>query len=250
MSNIGENITKGYNAIPLTAASGGDATPFFIKPLDLERMNSWEVGYKGILFKGFYIDLSYYRSVYQNFIGTRRFFGREDGSAPSLNPSDPSNAPSQRNRTRAMQVWLNADQDVKSQGFQVGIEYFIVKPFNIATNYTWAWIEDIPNLILGFNTPPHKFNFGINGEPVKNLNYNINLRWQDTFTYFMPFDEGNIESFTTLDAQISYKVPKIHTSFRIGGTNLTDANALQVYGAAPIGRIVYIGATFDMNIFK
>ncbi|GAB4398135.1 MAG: TonB-dependent receptor [Microscillaceae bacterium] len=249
LGNIGENQAGGFEAISLAnAADPLNAPTFRINPLDLERLNSWEVGYKGILFDGFYLDASYYRSNYVDFIGSTRFLGRESGLDPKQALGQPATNP---DRTRAMQVWLNADQEVTTQGFQIGIEYYITKSFNIATNYTWSWIEDLPaDFIAGFNTPEHKFNFGINGEPYKNLNYNLNVRWQTDYEYFMPFDQGTIESFATLDAQVTYRVPKIYTSFRLGGTNLLDAEAIQVYGSAPIGRIVYLGATFDMNIFK
>lgn len=256
MGNIGENANQGYNAILLTDLAQGNFNQTFINPLDLEQMNTWEVGYKGILFDGFYVDLSYYRSNYTNFIGTQRFIGRESGAAPDpaefgaiqAGLLDPAVAG--RDRTRAMQVWLNADQEVVSQGFQIGVEYYIAKEFNVTANYTWSWIEDVEGLILGFNTPEHKINFGVNGQPFKNFNYNVNVRWQDTFEYFMPFDEGIIESFATVDAQVTYRVPKIYTTFKAGGTNLLDAEAIQVFGAAPIGRMYYVGATFDMNIFQ
>ncbi len=253
LGNIGENPARGFTGIPLTQIPTGNFNTTFIRPLELEQMNTWEIGYKGILFKGFYIDLSYYRSDYTNFIGTTRFVGREDGTAPSIaefvaiqaNPALAATAG--RNRSRAMQVWLNSDVPVTSQGFQVGVEYYINKAFNIATNYTWATINDVPGLILGFNTPEHKVNFGVNGEPFKRFTYNVNARWIDNYNYFMPFDEGRIESFTTVDVQFNYRVPKWYTTFRAGATNLFDAQAIQVYGSAPIGRISYVGAVFDLN---
>ncbi|MCS6821711.1 MAG: carboxypeptidase-like regulatory domain-containing protein [Microscillaceae bacterium] len=266
------NVENGYSAITgnatpadlVTFANTGalpansTASLTKIKKLDLERMSTWEIGYKGNLFKGFYLDASYYYSQYQNFIGTSRFFAREDGreltkedfDASPTNPFAPFKNPNDRTRARFMQAWVNSDAIVFSQGAQFGFEYFITKPFNLTANYTYAVISDVPGLILGFNTPMHKVNVGANGEPFKNFNYSFNIRWVDSYLYFMPFAEGRIESFYTLDAQISYRVPSLNTTFRIGGTNITDQNAVQVYGSAPIGRILYAGATFDMNIFN
>jgi outer membrane receptor protein involved in Fe transport len=225
-------------------------------------MNTYEVGYKGLPGKKLFIDISYFYSTYTDFIGTQRFFGREDGTTPEFSevvtPPAPG-SPAYRNRTRAMQVWKNATRKVFTQGFQAALELSIVKYFNISTNYTWSKLNGLDNkapisassgLILGFNTPEHKFNFGVNGQVVKNLFYNVNMRTISSYNYFMAFDEGLIDGFTSFDAQITYKVPKIHTSFRIGGTNLADANAIQAYGSAPIGRIVYVGALFDHNVFK
>jgi outer membrane receptor protein involved in Fe transport len=260
------NVSNGFNALPLTIgtllAQNPGSTPdrfaYRINALKPERMNTWELGYKGIVTKGVYVDVSYYRSDYTDFIGTFRFLGREDGGVPTLTP-DASNAPTNRTRTRAMQVWANADRKVTTQGFQVAVDYYINRNLNISTNYTWARLNGLDSkapisqssgLILGFNTPEHKFNFGVSGEIIKNLSYNANLRSISSYNYFMPFDEGLIEGFSTVDAQLTYKVSKLNTSFRLGGTNLTDARAIQVFGAAPIGRIVYVGATFDANIFR
>ena len=61
----------------------------------------------------------------------------------------------------------------------------------------------------------------------------------------MPVDEGYIQAFGTLDGQVSYRLPKIKSTLRLGGTNLLNTNAVQVYGAAPIGRIVYVGWVFE-----
>ena len=66
----------------------------------------------------------------------------------------------------------------------------------------------------------------------------------------MPFDEGLIKGFTTVDAQLTYKLPKASSTFRLGATNIGDVAAFQSYGAAPIGRIVYAGVIFDSNVFK
>lgn len=245
------NINGGFDALPTNATT---STPTFrINTLAPEQMNSWEIGYKGMITKGLYIDINYYRSHYTNFIGTKRFYGREDGTTPAyqelLTPPAATSS-TYRNRTRLMQVWLNSDIPVNSQGIQASLDYYVSKPINLLFNYTYASISDAPGLILGFNTPQNKFNIGVHGEPVKHLNYAINLKKIDTYNYFMPFDEGIIQGFTTLDAQVSLKIPNLYTTFKLGGTNLTNANAIQAYGSAPISRIIYAGLVFECDVFQ
>jgi hypothetical protein len=75
----------------------------------------------------------------------------------------------------------------------------------------------------------------------------VNYRWTDTYTYFMPFDEGEINAFGTFDVQVNYHFKPLKTTFKLGGTNLTNANAITVYGSAPITRMVYVGAVFDLK---
>lgn len=238
-----QNGFKGLN-------SSGTA-PYEVQKLAPEKMNSWEIGYKALLTKDLQIDLSYYRSLYNGFIGIVRFQGREDGILPTgdfaTKTGDWAKPSTDRTRGRFIQTWANFDKPVTTQGAFVSIDYRLNKKISLYGNYTWSSISDIQGLIAGFNTPKHKFNLGANGLITKGLAYSINYRWSDTYTYFMPFDEGQIKAFGTLDAQINYHAKPLKTTFKIGGTNLTNANAITVYGSAPISRIVYVGAIFDLK---
>ena len=240
------NIGDGYEGFAFTNGTVG--APVTLNPLKPEEMNSFEVGYKG-LFGGVLLDLSYYRSLYTDFIGTRRFFGRETGEAPDLAelapgaiaPGDPAYA----NRTRLLQVWLNADQDVTTQGFQASLDFRVNRAFVPTVNYTYSHIEEVDDLIVGFNTPEHKFNVGASGQVGRGFGYGVNLRWVDDYAYAMPFAEGVIDSHAVLDVQGSYAFPQLGVTVLAGGTNLTGADNLTAYGAAPVERILYAGLRYQ-----
>ncbi|WP_435353449.1 TonB-dependent receptor [Emticicia sp. SJ17W-69] len=238
-----ENGFKGLN-------SAGTA-PYEVKKIAPEKMNSWEVGYKALLTKDLQIDLSYYQSLYNGFIGIVRFQGREDGQMPegdfTKKTGDWAKPSTDRTRGRFIQTWANFDKPVTTQGAFVSLDYRLNKKLSLYGNYTWSQISDIKGLIAGFNTPKNKFNLGVNGLIMKDLSYSVNYRRSDTYTYFMPFDEGEIKAFGTLDAQVNYHAKPLKTTFKLGGTNLTNANAITVYGSAPISRIVYIGAVFVLK---
>ena len=241
------NTAAGFETaslVPTTFGQPGDR----IEPLKLERMTSFEVGYKALLGGKLFGDVSYYRSVYDDFIGTRRFLGRESGEAPSAGEffaPPAAGSPGFADRTRAIQTWLNADQTVTSQGVQLGLEYAFAPALVLAGNYAWADIEEVDDLILGFNTPEHKFNIGASGQVTEALGYGVNLRWVDDYQFEMPFAEGLIESHATLDAQASYALPTFGVTVLAGGTNLTGSQNLTAYGAAVNERIVYIGLRYS-----
>jgi outer membrane receptor protein involved in Fe transport len=247
------NIDRGF--VGLNAVSilpNGQSNPNFLKPqtikkLTPEQSNTWEIGYKAQIFKGFYVDASYYHSLYQNFIGTLRFYGREDGLPVSGAPfptatGDFAKPATDRTRGRLVQVWANAEKQVSTQGVVLSADYYTSKRIHLYSNYTWSHIneDDVPGLILGFNTPTHKVNVGFEGE-YDQLMYSLNYRYQTGYNFFMPFDEGKIAAYGTLDSQIGYKIPSKKSTLRLGGTNLTNANAISAYGSAPIGRVVYLG---------
>ena len=250
------NVADGYRGLDpfsetsIPAQLAGEQLQ--IDPLTLEKMNSFEVGYKGVIADRLFADLNYYYSRYTDFIGTRRFIGKEDGSqvAPEDLPQSFGGPASNTDplRARLMQVWLNSEETVTTQGAQIGLEYRIAEALTLSGNYTWSDISDDgaslrEEINLGFNTPEHKFNVGVNGEPINHLTYSANVRWSDSYLYEMPFSEGTIESFATLDAQIGYTIQRLNSTVRIGGTNLTDADAVSAFGAAPMGRILYAGVT-------
>lgn len=241
------NVNGGFKGL-----NAAGTAPIEVKPLTTEKMGTWEIGYKGYPVDYLSVDLSYYRSNYDDFIGIVRLQGREDGILPTgdfaTKTGDWAKPSTDRTRGRFLQTWANFDKTVTTQGLVFSAEYFrnrFVRPY---FNYTWADISEVKDLIAGWNTPKHKFNVGSNGLIIKNLNYSINYRWNSTYNYFMPFDEGQINAFGTLDAQLNYAVKSIKTTFKLGGTNLTNANAVYVYGSAPITRMVYTGAVFDFGL--
>jgi outer membrane receptor protein involved in Fe transport len=239
------NVNGGFKGL-----NAAGTAPITVNPLKPEQMRTWEIGYKGYPLDYLSIDLSYYRSNYDDFIGIIRFNGREDGVMPTgdfiKKDGDWAKPATDRTRGRFIQTWANFDKTVTTQGFVMSAEYFqhrFVRPY---FNYTWAKISEVKDLIAGWNTPTHKFNLGANGLIINNLTYSVNYRWNSTYNYFMPFDEGEIKAFGALDAQLNYPMKTWKTTFKLGGTNLTNANAVYVYGSAPITRMVYVGAVLDL----
>lgn len=253
------NISGGFQGLnAVSVLPNGQPNPQFLQPQSIgslrpEQAHSWEVGYKAQLAKGFYVDLSYYEARYQDFIGTLRFYGREDGLLPSGRPlptptGDFAKPTSDRTRGRLIQVWANADQQVRTRGFLLATDYFQSKALHLTANYTWSWINenDVPGLILGFNTPTHKVNVGLHGQS-RGWEYSAQYRYQTAYTFFMPFDEGRIAAFGTLQAQLGYQLPMLKSTLRLGATNLTNAQAISAYGSAAIGRVVYVGWVYGVG---
>ncbi len=89
------NIGTGFQALPLNigallAANSGSAPSKFeyhVNNFKPEKVNTYEVGYKALISPKVFVDVSFYRSNYADFIGTTRFIGREDGTSPSLTPN-------------------------------------------------------------------------------------------------------------------------------------------------------------------
>jgi len=80
---------------------------------------------------------------------------------------------------------------------------------------------------------------------VKNLGFNIVWRWQDAFLWESPLVTGNIESYQTVDAQVSYKLTPWKTTIKAGGANIFNRRYLQYAGGPTIGALYYVAITAE-----
>ena len=72
------------------------------------------------------------------------------------------------------------------------------------------------------------------------------MRWQDAFDWEGELANGPIKSFTTIDAQVSYKLPSIKSQIRLGGTNITNHYYQNAYGNPQIGALYYVSYAYNI----
>jgi hypothetical protein len=100
-------------------------------------------------------------------------------------------------------------------------------------------------------TPEHKVNFTFaNRKVTDRLGFAATWRWQQEFLWEGSFAVGTVPSFSTLDAQVSYKVPSMKSVFKIGGSNLLNERYIMNYGSPTLGAIYYVSITFDQFLNK
>ncbi|MFC7666749.1 TonB-dependent receptor domain-containing protein [Hymenobacter humi] len=231
-----------------------DSYQYSAAALKLEEVNSYEVGYRAQFAKKLYVDVDYFYNTYNNFIATQNFIGNIDGSRPTpaqVAAAAPARFQSNALPTRVIQIAANVDQRVQSQGAGITLSYAFAPELTVSGNYSYNDLitkEFKVGTQSFFNTPRHKFNFGLDGRLLERaLSYNVNYRWVDAFLYESTFATGTVPVAHTLDAQVGYTLKSLHTTLQVGGTNLFDSANLQVYGAPSIGRIVYAGLLFDIK---
>jgi hypothetical protein len=220
----------------------------FIKP---EHINSFEVGYKAIVFdKRIFIDADYYFNIYKDFIGQvevaridKGTIGVDDSTAYYARTSG-----SYANNTR-FRLWTNSTSITTNQGASLGITYNFYKTFTVAANGSWSQLSSVNSadgLIPAFNTPQFITNvsFG-NRELFKNFGFNVTWRWQDAFYWDSPLATGTISAYNTLDAQISYRFMKGKASAKLGAANLLNHRFYQYEGGPTIGGMYYLTLAFD-----
>jgi iron complex outermembrane receptor protein len=248
-SQLGRILTSANPAAAL------DAYAVNYDRLKPERVATIEGGYKGLLFEKLGVDVNYYYSQYNDFIGSVRLLGNRDGSRPTVTQIGSEammpQAFQDRNRAiRVIQVQANAAQQVRTMGGLVALTYAVAPALSLTGNYSLN-ILDTSNLPENFqtyyNTPKHKYNLGAAGQAWKGLNYSVNYRWAQGHLFESPFAAGQLESYSTFDAQLGYALPKLNSAVQVGASNLFNDRNIQLYGGPQVGRLLWAGLTMDVK---
>jgi outer membrane receptor protein involved in Fe transport len=234
----------GYTAESVTAARAASNTallqtsPFSeVKP---EDVSSYELGYKGLLNKKLLIDAYVYYSRYKDFFARIAVVQSATGTpAGVLNPLT----------SRNYSYIQNSADVVKALGWGIGVEYLLPRNFTISGNIFSDQLRDLqPGLISFFNAPKYRWNIGLRNDNVyKNIGFNVIVKWQDNNFYEGTFVTGTLPSFTWVDAQISYRMPKTKSLIRIGGTNIGNNYFRTGFGSPYVGGLYYV--SYGYNIF-
>jgi len=211
-----------------------------------ERVQTLELGYRGLIAKKVYIDGSAYVSFYRSFLGFKI------GAAFKGNRFVD-------NQIREFQVYriaTNAKDLVMTYGASIGVNYYFIKNYSLNGNYSWNVLNRLgssDSIIPAFNTPEHKFNLGISGYDIKigkqrGFGFNVNYKWIQGFLFEgSPQFTGSIPTYSLLDAQINWEVQQIFTTFKFGGSNLVSNRNFQAYGGPGIGRMLYGSILININ---
>ena len=249
------NLEGYYNMVTLESFTDYLSTTFqapldtlTIDPIKPERVKTFEVGYRTTLFKKLYLDASYYYNIYTDFIGFNLGVEATIDQATGF----PTNVD-------VFRVAANSNNEVTTQGFSIGASFYFGKYYKFSGNYSFNKLlksEADDPIIPAFNTPENKYNLGVSGRDiplkignlVKNFGFNINYKWVEGFLFEgSPQFTGFIDDYGLLDGQLSFNMPKINTTFKIGASNVLDNRTNQTYGGPEIGRMAYVSLLYEFK---
>ncbi len=232
--------------------SAGAPNPTLLKQapfsnLKPESVQSYEIGYRGLMLQQrLMIDVYGYYSKYSDFLG-RVAVGRGQSANPSLAVQAQELA--SPFTTTNYSFVTNTTTPVKALGWGMGAEYRVYKGYNLTGNVYSDELRDVPaGFVTFFNTPKYRVNLGLNNQDVyKGLGFGIQWKWQDKTNWEGTFGSAEIPSFNTLDMMVSYKIPKIRSMIKIGGSNITNNYYQSAFGNPYIGGLYYV--SFGYNVF-
>lgn len=224
---------------------------FTIDAIRPEKVNTFEIGVRTSLFKSVFIDMGYYRNAYQHFLGYQIGVTTElDLNSPP--PVFPEN-------TTIFRYSANSKTKVNTQGFSLGVNYFMSDKITLNGNYSFNELtkaDENDPIIPAYNTPKHKYNLGISGKDIslfdigalKRVGFSVNYKWVDGFQYEgSPQFTGFVPTYDLLDAQVSVNVDRLNSTFKIGASNILDNNHFETYGGPYIGRLAYLSFLYEFK---
>ena len=263
---------SGFNALctPFGVDCGFGITPILAlgnEGLDVETIQTWEVGYQGVLAGRAFLTLDYYRSYSQDTVtsllpqlGTA--LGRVNPrfgpwEAPAGLPDATADlirgiVPILSNNTDGSNILAAASLTnfgpIDGQGIDFGLNYFFRGGWRSAFTYSWFDYE-IQNQLPGGedlllpNTPTHAFSLGLAFDQAR-FGGSIDLRWVDDFRWSNGFVLGDVPSYTTVDATVLYPLSD-QVSLGLNVTNLFDNDHWESFGGSILRRRALLSLQYD-----
>jgi iron complex outermembrane receptor protein len=240
-----DNIAD-YLGKPANERLSHDFGYFNVDAIRPEKVKTAEAGYRATIGSRVFVDANYYYSLYDDFIGYIIGAEIEEGTTAI-------------DRLKSLQVYrvaANANEQVTTQGFSIGMNTFLGNYQTLTGNYSWNKLTSAVSdpIVPAFNTPEHKFNLGWN---IRNYPWNqddskligagVNYKWVQGFVFEgSPQFTGSIPSYGLCDAQVSLTRIKDNSNkkrtitYKIGASNVLNNKVYQVFGGPLVGRLAYL----------
>lgn len=220
---------------------------FDIAPIRPEKVKTFEIGYRTALTTKLYLDAGYYYNIYKDFIGYNL------GLDIKFKFNDPLSLPEY---VQAYRYSANSQNTVTTQGFSIGINYYLLEKVLFAGNYSLNVLNktfhDDP-IIPAYNTPKHKYNLSISARDLSVMDskpvfgFNVSYKWVQGFLFEgSPQFTGFINSYGLMDAQVNYKFTSWNTTIKLGASNVLNNLHYETYGGPQIGRLAYLSLLYEI----
>ncbi|MVN76579.1 TonB-dependent receptor plug domain-containing protein [Hymenobacter sp. HMF4947] len=241
-------------------------TPYtYLKP---EYIKSLEVGYKAAFGPQgrLLVDVDFYYNSYRDFIAQVEAYvpiASTTGGTTIQDPlpatyvpvsGDNLNAVATALNARAGQaryrLWTNSQSQVYNYGGSAGLRYDVGRGFLAGGNSTYTRLDRTENgdgLEDGFNTPRWAYNLSLANENVfGNVGFGLNFRHQISYYSQTFLVNGTVPAYSTLDAQVSYRVPAAQVRFKLGASNVLNQYYVSYLGGPSVGGLYYLAVTYGL----
>lgn len=246
-----------YNMVdnPAYRLTPDGPVPFEYKKWQPERVETYEVGYKSLVNEKLIIDAFYYYNRFLTFEGSMLLVQKKDVDGPNTDLADPT-------KRNAYSMPTNSEQIVKNSGWGIGLDYLIGKGYVVNGNMTQNVLlnekrlkENDPSFITSFNSPKFRYNLGVSNRDINRSGYGFGITfrhqtetlWNGSIATLTANTNGStlIPAYSTVDAQVSKKLPAFKSTIKLGATNIGNKLYQTGWGNPSVGGLYYLSISFD-----
>lgn len=224
-------------------------------PIVPETNKTWEFGYKGVINQRLFVDGTYFRSNYKNFMSPLTIVGNPFGGAaatwakPTANPSNQIPVDAQGRIVNQAATPLSPIVltyynlgDAKVSGTDIGVNYAATDRVEVRGTLSTVKIDELvapagssPEA-TSLNAPSTKWTIGWTARDVGPLSFGTTWRNVNAYYFRSGSNTGVIPTFGTLDANVSLKLPAVPSAMlNVGVSNLLSCTAENFTYATPAG---------------
>jgi iron complex outermembrane recepter protein len=210
--------------------------------IESERIQTYELGYRGTWLEKLSVDLTGFYSVFKDFIYITPFVGPDRNRL--LTTGEPlSYNELASNRFSLYTVPINLQEDIYYWGFNGAMSYALSQQYKLMGTYAYLDLQSLSSIALNsFNVARHRASIGLEGRELwKNVGFMANYRWNDSFVYnYYP-----IPAYQLVDLGCSYRYRPWKTIFSINAINVLNHYHIEIAGGPQVGGVYYLQVNFD-----
>jgi hypothetical protein len=145
---------------------------------------------------------------------------------------------------------VNSTTQVNTHGYGLGFDYRLPANFTVFVNGYSDVLTNVPEQFVSYyNTPKYRMNAGFGNTGLgkkKVVGFNLLMHWQDSFSSDGDLASGPVDAYSTIDAQVSYQLKKLHSTVKLGGTNVFNDYYKNSYANPEVGGLYYLSLAFHL----
>lgn len=198
-----------------------------IAPLEPEEVQTFELGYHGLINASTHVEVTVHQSTYDNFISSAiQISNPEAGVFGATNEGE---------LIPLLITYLNYGK-ADSRGVDAGVYTNLPYRIELGFQASYARLTDFDNETLfpdiPFNAPQHKYGAQLRATDFirKGGFLGITTRHVRGFEYWSGFWRGNVAPYTVTDMTLGYQPSRGHMSLKLSATNLFNHAQPQLIG--------------------
>jgi outer membrane receptor for ferrienterochelin and colicins len=202
-------------------------------PLEPEENTTWEFGYKGVIGDRVFVDVAHYRSSYEHFMSPLAVIGDGLGLGAAGQPAgtqvwaydaDGNRINNSLGNPALTLTYYNLGS-AKLTGTDAGVNVIITPRINVRGTLSVIDISDVAveagrEESTALNSPELKWTMGAGFQDFGRLTGGFSVRHVDEYYFRSGANRGFVPGFTTLDANLGYRLDRFNTMLSLGVSNL------------------------------